>query len=180
MSQPIITEFLWAGFTRFVFNSEIYGAQCSDFSYLRASYCQTNVFVGLVEIGPVSRFTYLLIKLKRLTNVFLIPGESWSYFLVSSYCPPSQWFRRSLISHGLTKGTSPHKELVESQMMSHDSKASVKRGWNWTKKVNKTQEQRVRNCKTGIETRNLHLRISFTFRFAVLFYERIYSRCAEF
>ena len=47
--------------------------------YSRPSYCQINVFLGVVEIGHVSRFTDLFTKLKRLTNWFLIPGESWSY-----------------------------------------------------------------------------------------------------
>ena len=48
------------------FKNVIYGAQISDFPYFRPSYCQINVFLGLVEIGHVSRFTDLFTKLKNV------------------------------------------------------------------------------------------------------------------
>ena len=43
VSQPFCTEFVWASL-RFFSNCEISGAQTSDFSDFRASYCQQIVF----------------------------------------------------------------------------------------------------------------------------------------
>ena len=78
VSQPICTEFRCASFL-FFSKSEIYGASFSDFSYLRPSYCQINVFLGLVEIGHVSSFTVLFTKLKMTNHLFIISVISCSY-----------------------------------------------------------------------------------------------------
>ena len=63
VSQPICTEILWATF-QYVSTSEIYGARFSQFPYFRPSYCQINVFLGLLEIGHVSRFADLFTNWK--------------------------------------------------------------------------------------------------------------------
>ena len=57
------------------------------FRFVIPSYCQVNVFLGLVEIGHVSRFTDLFTNLKMLTNLFLILFVSWWYIPCGQFGP---------------------------------------------------------------------------------------------